>query len=104
VNALKFLIRRFFGRLVVVLVLCVCEICVLLFFLLFALASLAAELSGKVVGVSDGDTFTLLLANNSTVRIRLNGIDTPEMGQPFAHIIPPLFGNSIFQELRNMVL
>jgi hypothetical protein len=53
------------------------------FSLLFALASFATELSGKVVGVSDGDTFTLLLPNNSTVRIRLHGIDTPEKYQAY---------------------
>ena len=48
----------------------------------------AQSLNGKVVKVSDGDTFTLLLENNSTVRIRLHGVDAPEMkgGQPYSRV------------------
>lgn len=38
--------------------------------------------SGKVVGVSDGDTIKVL-RNNQQVRIRLHGIDTPEGAQTF---------------------
>lgn len=42
-------------------------------------------LTGKVVKVADGDTFTLLVKGNRQVRVRLYGIDAPEMtgGQPF---------------------
>jgi endonuclease YncB( thermonuclease family) len=43
----------------------------------------AAELHGKVVGVADGDTLTVLDADRTTHRIRLNGIDAPEKGQPY---------------------
>lgn len=39
--------------------------------------------SGKVVGISDGDTFTLLVKGNTTVRVRLYGIDAPEKAQDF---------------------
>lgn len=39
--------------------------------------------SAPVVGVSDGDTITAL-HRGAQVRIRLNGIDCPERGQPFA--------------------
>jgi len=38
----------------------------------------------KVVGVVDGDTIDVLV-NNSPLRLRLNGIDTPEKGQPFGN-------------------
>ncbi len=38
--------------------------------------------SGKVVGIIDGDTVTLL-CHNRTYRIRLNGIDCPEKGQAY---------------------
>ncbi len=62
-----------------------------------ACSAIASEITGKVVGIDDGDTFTLLLVNNTTVRIRLHGIDTPEKGQPFGYLIPPPFENSIFQ-------
>jgi len=40
------------------------------------------ELSGKVVGVHDGDTLTLLVGTTQH-RIRLNAIDAPEPGQPY---------------------
>lgn len=36
----------------------------------------------KVIGIVDGDTIDVLV-NNSPIRLRLNGIDTPEKGQPF---------------------
>ena len=38
--------------------------------------------SGKVVGVSDGDTITVL-HNGKGVKIRLYGVDTPEKRQAF---------------------
>ena len=40
-------------------------------------------LSGKVVGVADGDTITVLDANRQQHRVRLQGIDAPEKAQPF---------------------
>jgi micrococcal nuclease len=41
------------------------------------------SVDGKVVRILDGDTIDILLANNTTRRVRLNGIDAPETGQPF---------------------
>ena len=38
---------------------------------------------GKVVGVSDGDTITVLDASNKQHKIRLDGIDAPESNQDF---------------------
>ena len=38
--------------------------------------------SGKVVAVMSGDTISVM-RNEETVRIRLEGIDAPERGQPF---------------------
>ena len=43
----------------------------------------AATLQGKVVGVADGDTITVLDANNKQHKIRLQGIDAPEKAQAF---------------------
>ena len=40
--------------------------------------------TGKVVGVSDGDTVKVL-KDGKQVKIRLYGIDTPEKGQPFGN-------------------
>jgi endonuclease YncB( thermonuclease family) len=58
-------------------------------FCLLALCSFAARagtqsFDARVVGVADGDTVTVLDANNTQHRIRLAGIDAPEMGQPFS--------------------
>lgn len=41
-------------------------------------------LRGRVVGLADGDTITVLDSKKSTHRIRLQGIDAPERGQPFS--------------------
>lgn len=40
-------------------------------------------LAGKVVGVSDGDTVTVLTEEHVQVKVRIAGIDAPEKGQPF---------------------
>ena len=40
--------------------------------------------SGKVVRVLDGDTYDLLLENKKTVRVRMEGIDAPEIGMPYS--------------------
>ena len=39
--------------------------------------------SGKVVGISDGDTITVLRDGHDQYKIRLYGIDAPESSQPF---------------------
>jgi endonuclease YncB( thermonuclease family) len=43
----------------------------------------AATIQGKVVGVADGDTLTILDANKTQHIIRLQGIDAPEKAQAF---------------------
>lgn len=51
---------------------------------LVALISQADTLNGRVVGVSDGDTLTLLEeASNNRYKIRLEGIDSPEKRQAY---------------------
>lgn len=55
---------------------------------ILALGSLVASaetITGRVVGVSDGDTLTVLDANDQQFKIRLSGIDAPEKGQPFGN-------------------
>ena len=42
-----------------------------------------SELAGRVIGVTDGDTIKVIGADNASWKVRLNGIDAPERGQPF---------------------
>jgi len=46
--------------------------------LLLCTTATAAEIIGRVDGVHDGDTITIVDANKSQYRIRLAGIDAPE--------------------------
>lgn len=63
--------------------------------LLLAGALNAATLQGKVIGVADGDTVTLLDDQKNQHKIRLQGIDAPEKAQAF--------GNKSKQSLHEMV-
>lgn len=44
------------------------------------------QIEGLVVGVHDGDTITLLDVEHRQHKIRLDGIDAPELGQPFGRV------------------
>ena len=57
-----------------------------------------AGLSGKVVAIADGDTFTLLLADNTTKKIRLHGVDAPERKQPFGTVARQRLSELIFSK------
>jgi endonuclease YncB( thermonuclease family) len=41
-------------------------------------------LTGRCVGVHDGDSITVLAAGNVQLKVRLEGIDAPELKQPFS--------------------
>ena len=56
------------------------------FLLLSASHATAETLTGRVVGIADGDTLTILDAGNQQHRIRLNGIDAPEKAQAFGNV------------------
>lgn len=45
--------------------------------------AIADTLEGKVIGVADGDTVTILDSSNRQWKIRLMGIDAPEKRMPF---------------------
>lgn len=55
----------------------------LLVTLLLPLQAHSDTLQGHVVGVTDGDTITLLDASKTQYKIRVAGIDAPEKKQPF---------------------
>lgn len=57
--------------------------------------TVSADFSGKVVGVSDGDTITVL-KDREQVKVRLVEIDAPEKGQAY--------GNRSKQTLSELVL
>lgn len=66
--------------------------------LVLALGSLvtsAETITGRVVGVTDGDTLTVKDASDQQFKVRLSGIDAPEKGQPF--------GNQAKESLSEMV-
>jgi micrococcal nuclease len=67
--------------------------------------SLAQVIFGKVVGVTDGDTLTLLDDEKQQHTIRLEGIDSPESGQAFGSsskeaLSRKVFGKSPWTEWR----
>lgn len=55
-----------------------------------------AMLHGRVVGVADGDTLTILAAGNQRHRIRLAEIDAPESGQAFGRSSKQLLSDLCF--------
>ena len=55
----------------------------LMLVMLLSVCGCAQTITGKVVGVSDGDTITVLDASNQKHKIRLDGIDAPESNQDY---------------------
>lgn len=53
---------------------------------LWLASSATAADRAKVVSVHDGDTITALVDGNRQVKVRLTGIDAPELGQPFGRV------------------
>lgn len=51
--------------------------------LLFALVSINDSFKAKVIGVTSGDSVVLLLDNNTQLKVRLEGIDCPELQQEY---------------------
>jgi len=73
-------------------------ICGLLVSFLFACVDAKAEvLVGIVVGITDGDTITVLDKDNSEHKVRLMGIDAPESKQDFGDASKQALSNYIYQ-------
>jgi len=58
----------------------------------------AATLDGVVVGVSHGDTVTVLDSRKQQHKIRLSGIDAPEKSQPFGQTSKESLSELIFHK------
>lgn len=56
----------------------------------------AASFTGRVVGVTDGDTITLLMPGNIQEQVRLGGIDAPEKRQPFGQVAKTSLSDLVF--------
>ncbi|WP_224994316.1 thermonuclease family protein [Cesiribacter sp. SM1] len=56
------------------------------------------EYKGRVVGVSDGDTFTLLTPDKQQIKVRLSEIDAPESAQPYGTRAKQVLSDLIFQK------
>ena len=65
---------------------------------LISLSAFADILNGRVVGVADGDTVTILDSNNVQYKIRLMGIDAPEKSQAFGRESKKNLSNLIFSK------
>lgn len=68
--------------------------------ILFILSPLfvICQITGKVVGITDGDTFTLLTEKNQQIKIRFYGIDCPEKGQEYGSQCKIFLSNLIFSK------
>ena len=53
--------------------------------LLFLQFLWANAFTGKVIGITDGDTITVLNNKKQQIKVRLEGIDCPEPGQDFGN-------------------
>lgn len=66
----------------------------------FVIASLSTSdilaWEGKVVGISDGDTITVLSPDKRQIKIRLYGVDCPEGGQDFGSRAKQFTSNKVF--------
>jgi micrococcal nuclease len=62
---------------------------------LIAAAPPTPTLTGKVVKIADGDTLTLLVGKTQ-IRVRLDGIDTPERVQPFGRKAGQALAKKVF--------
>lgn len=61
-----------------------------------ACAGAQSTASGRVIGITDGDTFTLLDADKRRLKIRLNGPDAPEHDQDFGRVSKDYLSELIF--------
>ncbi len=62
----------------------------------------AQRFSVKVVGITDGDTFTCINDDNLQLKIRINGIDAPKKKQSFCNKSQEYLSSLIFGKRINI--
>jgi endonuclease YncB( thermonuclease family) len=65
---------------------------------LFLQSTYADVISGRVVGVADGDTITVLDNTNTQHKIRLGGIDAPEKKQAFGNVSKQSLSDLVYNQ------
>ena len=70
--------------------------------LALACAALAETVIGRVVGVADGDTITVLDSDKAQHKIRLAGIDAPEKKQAFGNRSKESLSELVFDKTVNV--
>lgn len=68
----------------------------LLLLTVLAHAAAAAQITGRVVGITDGDTLTVLDEGRQQTKVRLAEIDTPESRQPYGSRAKQALSNLVF--------
>ena len=66
------------------------------------LFTMAQEHIGRAVGVSDGDTLTILDDRKQQIKVRLAEIDTPESAQPYGSRAKQVLSRLVFGETVNV--
>jgi endonuclease YncB( thermonuclease family) len=55
-------------------------------------------ISGKVIGIQDGDSITLLTDTKTEIKVRLEGIDCPEKKQDFGTVAKQFTSDLVFSQ------
>ena len=71
---------------------------ILMITILYLSSSNTTTFESLVIGVSDGDTLTLLSADKKQTKIRLDSIDAPEKKQPFGNVAKKALSDKVYKK------
>jgi endonuclease YncB( thermonuclease family) len=72
----------------------------ILWYALFSVTLAHADtITGRVIGVADGDTITVLDDSNTQFKIRLSGIDAPEKKQHFGQLSKKSLSDFVYDKM-----
>lgn len=77
---------------------------IILLILLFTVSVCFCQevITGRVVKLADGDTFTILVEGNKQVKVRFHGIDCPESKQDFGTRAKQFTSELVFSKTVNV--